>query len=59
MSNKMEMEDVLQRMDNEEQVSYQGKLVEIIGINKMNNTATVNLGMVGKDVKVSELDDLH
>lgn len=29
----------------------------VIGINKLNNMVTIAQGAVGKDVKVSELDD--
>lgn len=53
----MTIEEAQQRMDTDQPVKYRGHLYTVLGINKLNNMATIAQGPIGKDVKVSELVD--
>lgn len=53
----MTIETVNKLMDSGKKVMYHGKPYKILGLNELNNTVTLAMGPIGKDVKVSELDE--
>lgn len=56
MNGTMEIDRIQKCMDNDQPVIYRNHEYMVIGINKLNNMATIAQGPIGKDVKASELD---
>lgn len=54
----MTIEEAQKKMDINQPVDYHGKIRRVIGINKLNNTVTIDVGMIGKDVAASELKEI-
>ncbi|WP_251548308.1 hypothetical protein [Limosilactobacillus caecicola] len=53
----MTIEEAQKLMDEDKPVSYQGNQYLIVGVNQLNDTVTLKAGRIGKDVKVSELEN--
>lgn len=57
MTGTMEIDRIQKCMDNDQPVIYRNHEYMVIGINKLNNMATIAQGPIGKDVKASELSE--